>query len=288
MRYRFLRYPGGKSKAVTLSYDDGVRQDIRLARIVEKYGIKCTFNINSGMFGETPADRRLSVAEIKEQLLDAGHEVAIHGRLHRAPGMCRPVEVTQEYLSCRMELEKAFGRIIRGMAYPDSGIRNVQCGADYPTVRQILKDLDIAYARTLGSDNDSFRLPEDWYAWMPTARHANPQVLDYAKRFVELDPNGVYISGRYPRLFYLWGHSYEFDTDSNWELLEQICQLLGGHEDIWYATNIEICDYVKAYEALVMSADGTMIYNPTVQKIWMTADGKPYTINPGESITLEE
>lgn len=174
------------------------------------------------------------------------------------------------------------------MAYPDSGIRNVQSGTDYPTVRQILKDLDIAYARTLGGDNDSFRLPEDWYAWMPTARHANPQVLDYAKRFVELKPDGGYISGHYPRLFYLWGHSYEFDTDNNWELLEQICQLLGGHEDIWYATNIEICDYVKAYEALVMSADGTMIYNPTVQKIWMTVDGKPYTVNPGETITLEE
>ena len=97
MRYRFLRFPEGKAKAVTLSYDDGVRQDIRFARIVEAYGLKCTFNINSGMFGEKPTDRRLTADEIKTNLLDKGHEVAVHGRLHRAPGVCRPVEVMQEY-----------------------------------------------------------------------------------------------------------------------------------------------------------------------------------------------
>ena len=287
MRYRFLRFPEGKAKAVTLSYDDGCRQDIRFAQVLDRYGIKCTFNLNSGLFGEKPTDWRLSAEEIKTHLLDKGHEVAVHGRLHRAPGLCRPVEVMQEYLSCRMELEKTFGRIIRGMAYPDSGIRNFQCGADYSTTRRILQDMDIAYARTLAGDNDSFKLPEDWYAWMPTAKHTNPQILEYAQNFVDLQIEGQYIANYWPRLFYMWGHTYEFDGDNNWDHLEKICQILGNREDIWYATNIEICNYVKAYEALEMSADGSMIYNPTVYKLWMNVDGKQYVIEPGQTITVE-
>lgn len=48
MRYCFLRFPEGKFKAVTLSYDDGVHADIRFAGILDKYGMKGTFNINSG------------------------------------------------------------------------------------------------------------------------------------------------------------------------------------------------------------------------------------------------
>ena len=147
--------------------------------------------------------------------------------------------------------------------------------------------MGIVYARTLAGDNDSFKLPEDWYAWMPTAKHTNPQILEYARKFVDLQIEGQYIANHWPRLFYMWGHSYEFDTDNNWDHLETIFQILGGHDDIWYATNIEICNYVKAYESLEISVDGTMIYNPTVYKIWMEIDEKPYAVEPGQTITVE-
>ena len=43
--------PEGKKKVLTLSYDDEVTQDIRFVGILNKYGIKCTFNLNSGTFG---------------------------------------------------------------------------------------------------------------------------------------------------------------------------------------------------------------------------------------------
>ena len=51
MKYKFARFPGGKLKAVTFSYDDGVNQDIRFAEILSKYGLKGTFNLNTAMFG---------------------------------------------------------------------------------------------------------------------------------------------------------------------------------------------------------------------------------------------
>ena len=47
----YMKFKDGKSKALTLSYDDAVVQDIRLIGIMDKYGIKGTFNVNSGWYG---------------------------------------------------------------------------------------------------------------------------------------------------------------------------------------------------------------------------------------------
>ena len=93
MRYRFLRFPGGKFKAVTFSYDDGVNQDIRFAELLSKYGMKGTFNINSSMFGnKAKFGYRLSPDEIKTNIIDKGHEVAIHGKEHIASACAAPID----------------------------------------------------------------------------------------------------------------------------------------------------------------------------------------------------
>lgn len=286
MKYRFLRYPDGKAKAVTLSYDDGMPQDIRMAEVLGKYGMKCTFNLNSGIIVERILEGYMTPEEVKCHLLDAGHEIAIHGRLHQAPGLSRPIEVVQEMLKCREMLEKTFGRIIRGMAYPDTGITDFQHDQNYGTIRQILQELDIVYARTVMGGNDKFKLPTDWYAWAPTTHHNDYYVLDDAKQFVELDVDTTRGTYRWPRLFNMAGHSYEFDRDNNWERLEELCQILGNREDIWYATNMEIWEYVNAYNSLVFSADSSMVYNPTLYKIWFEVDEKVYSVEPGQTITV--
>lgn len=283
MHYRFLRYPGGKTKAVTLSYDDGCRQDLRLAETLCRYGIKATFNLNSGALKK--ADHwHLSAEEIQKAILDAGHEVAVHGKHHMAPGIARPIDAIRDVLDGRMELEQIFGRIIRGYAYPDTGIIAMGNGASYENIRRNLQDLGIVYARTLGSDNNSFRLPADWYAWMPTAHHANPNAVRWAKEFMDVDVNAQYWANRYPRLYYLWGHSYEFD--GKWELLDTLCQALAGREDVWYATNMEIYEYVHAWDSLIFSADGHTVNNPTLVTVWFDVDGKQYEIQPGQTIII--
>ena len=287
MRYCFLRFPGGKPKAFTMSYDDGVRQDIRLAEICCKYGVKCTFNLNSGLIHPEPGHRRLCADEIREHLLGAGHEIAVHGFNHQAPGAARPIDTMQEVLKDRLGLEKEFGGIIRGMAYPDSGITKIHTGTSYETIRQILKDLGIVYSRSLAGDNDRFLLPEDWYNLIPTAHHNNPQVLEFAEKFVAFDYEKLYSANRYPRLFYLWGHSYEFDNNDNWDRIEAILDILAGKDDTWYPTNIQLWEYVHAYESLVYSADGTRVYNPTLMEVWFNVDGTDYSVKPGQTITVE-
>ncbi len=285
MRYQFMRYPGGKAKAVTLSYDDGCSQDLKFAAIISEHGLKCTFNLNGD---ELKGKNAFSRETIEENFLSKGHEVAVHGYFHRAEGTLRPIEGIQDVLNCRLELEHKLGRIIRGMAYPDGGITRFSNGATYEKVKQYLTELDIAYSRSLGGDNGLFRLPQDWHNWIPTAHHDNPKLFEYIDSFVNQDLGPTYrLSDRHPRLFYLWGHAFEFDRNKNWDRLDEICEKLGGREEIWYATNIEIYDYTKAYESLIYSANGKMVYNPTVTTIWFDRDGTLYTIQPGETIEIE-
>ena len=284
MKTVLMRYPGGVAKAVTFSYDDGCKQDKRLADLFSKYGLKATFNFNS----VRTRDYNYSNEEIQEIFLSRGHEIAVHGAFHRANGNIRPIEGIRDVLDCRLELEERCGRIIRGMAYPDTGITQMGALGTYEQIKAYLTELDIVYARTLGIDNDQFRLPEDFHAWMPTAHHDNPRIMELIEKFLNLDiSTKTYHARRIPRLFYLWGHSYEFDGKDNWEHMEKICQTLSGHDDIWYATNIEIYEYVEAYKRLVYSADGYTVYNPTLHTVWLDVGGKLVAIASGETVRID-
>ena len=285
-KYRFLRFPEGKLKAVTFSYDDGVRQDIRFSQILNEHGLKCTFNINSEITSQG-YERMLTFDEIREHIRDKGHEVAIHGACHRAPALQRTIDGIRGVLDCRIKLENEMGMIIRGMAYPDSGIRMNQPGAaSYDKIREYLSDLGVAYSRTLGGDNDIFDLPTDPYAWMPTAHHNNPNIFEYIEKFNAINEDSLYISRKSAKLFYIWGHSYEFDRNDNWDRIEKIASALGGRSDTWYATNIEIHDYIEAYKSLIFSADEGFVYNPTVHKVWFWMDNRMYSVAPGETVKL--
>lgn len=284
--YRFLRFPGGKTKAVTFSYDDGAVSDMRLCDIFDKYEMKGTFNLNSSHVLDTTRKTTINLPEMKD-ILARGHEIALHGYSHKAHSSIAPVEAVRETLADRLYMEKALGKIIRGMAYPDTGIRHSHNGNDYQTVRGILQSVGVAYARALVINNVDFTLPTDWYAWMPTCHHTDPNLFELASKFLDLDVEGKYCSDRYPRLFYVWGHSYEFDNHNNWERIEELCSMLSAKEDIWYATNIEIYNYVKAYESLIPSADSSMIYNPSLMTVWFNVNGKIHSVEPGQTLTIE-
>ncbi|MBE6810897.1 MAG: hypothetical protein E7521_07585 [Ruminococcaceae bacterium] len=285
MRYVFMRFPEGKAKCVTLSYDDARKSDIRFSDLLEKYALKCTFNVTGEKF-RSPKDN-LTSDEIREYIINRGHEVAIHNYNHRASGYLRPIEGIREALDNRTELEQEFDMIIRGMAYPDSGIHVFSNpGYTYEKVKNYLTELDVAYSRNTATDN-GFELPNDWHNWKPTAHHDRENVFELIDQFLKIDlSENMYIASRRSRLFYLWGHSFEFDNKNNWDHGEEVMKKLSGHEDIWYATNIEIYDYVQAYNSLIYSADGTKIYNPTLKTIWLDIDKKVYEIKSGETLRL--
>lgn len=284
MHYTYVRFPGGKTKAVTFSYDDGSYADVRLAKTLSDYGMKGTFNINGGRMKEDGF--HLTPEQIKEHIIGRGHEVAVHGQHHKAPGMLLPIDCIEEVLECRKTLESTFGGIVRGMAYPDHGVRILMNNSSYDSVRRTLQDLGIAYARTTWEDNDTFRLPEDWYYWKPTIHHKNQYALDWAQAFVSVDPRNAYQSTRYSRLFYVWGHASEFDSAGNWDRIEALCDKFAGRDDIWCATNIEIRDYVAAYDSLRFSVDKSGVYNPSAQDVYFELDEKEYCAPAGKYTEL--
>ena len=148
-------------------------------------------------------------------------------------------------------------------------------------VVEALAKCGICYSRTTKT-TENFKFPGNWLELDPTCHHKNPNLMKLAKKFVE--EKGRYMSDNW--LFYVWGHSYEFDDKDNWEIIEEFAEYVGGRDDIWYATNIEIYDYVKAYENLQTSVDKRMVHNPSVIDVWFCHQDKTYCIKGGQTLYL--
>lgn len=274
-RYRFLRFADFKDKAVTLSYDDGVRDDIQLVSIMNEYGLKGTFNINSGMFGDGNGSR-LSPDEAKKLYLSGGHEVAVHGKQHLSLADITPEAAVNDVLSDRIALEKLTGGIVKGMAYANGSYNDEVVG--------ILKNCGIKYSRTVIS-TERFDIPNDWLRLPATCHHNNPNLSRLVENF--LAPAGGYNWSKTPKLFYLWGHSYEYPRDNNWSVIENFAKTVGRRDDIWYATNVEIYDYVQAYNRLEFDVEYSRVYNPTDKDVWLNINDKEILAEKGKTTEIK-
>ena len=269
-----MRFPKGKSKALTLSYDDGVRQDKRLIDIMKKNGLKGTFNINSGLYAQEGENsgNRMTKSEAYELYSNSGMEIAVHSLTHAFLEQLPENLCTYEVLQDRKNLEADFGGIIRGMAYP--------FGTTSDSVVASLKQCGIAYSRTTVS-TEKFEIPTDWLRLSATCHHRNPRLMELAHNFVDNE------FSRAPGLFYLWGHSYEFDNEvpnNNWGVIEEFAEFIGNRGDIWYATNIEVYDYIDAYKRLIFSMDYSTVYNPSCTEVYFETNKGKYSVKPEETI----
>jgi peptidoglycan/xylan/chitin deacetylase (PgdA/CDA1 family) len=221
-------FPNKKRKALTLSYDDGVEQDQKLLEILNHYHIKATFNLNSGLQSGASCwkrknllIKRLNICTIPG--LYQGHEIAVHGLTHPHLETLDTETIRNELEQDKINLERIFGASVQGMAYPYGSYNN--------TVMEIAGHCGLQYARGVNSTY-GFQLPANLMAAQPTCHHSDPRLMELAELFINLKPDT-------PRLFYLWGHSYEFEADENWQILEDFCKLISCRDDIWYCTNAE-------------------------------------------------
>ncbi len=223
-------------KAVTFSYDDGVTQDQRLIEIFDRYGLKCTFNLNSGLLGQANALIRedVTVAHCKPRACEVrniykGHEIAAHTLTH--PCLCNlpDEEVIRQVEEDRLVLSELAGYEVVGMAYPGGG-RNY----DDRIVHLIREHTNVRYARTIIS-NGSFDPQDNLLEFQPTVYHHEsiPALFEIGKRFLENEAVR-------PQILYIWGHAYEFDIHNTWGQFEDFCRMISGHPDIFYGTNKEV------------------------------------------------
>ena len=153
------------------------------------------------------------------------------------------------------------------MAYP--------FGTTDGRVKALLRACGIRYSRGVGTTDD-FSLPADRLDWSCSCHHYDLEPL--------IGPF-LHDDGRL-KLLSVWGHSYEFDQKDEWDKIEDQLRRLGGRDDVWYATNIEVFDYIDAYHALDASMDGSRVTNETAVTLWISDRGSVIRLLPGQSILL--
>ncbi|MBE6714404.1 MAG: polysaccharide deacetylase [Ruminococcaceae bacterium] len=263
----------GKERAVTFSYDDGRIEDKRLVALFNKYNVKGTFHLcNPGfdgyfrhMIGEPEF-----VSPDEYNTLYEGHEISCHGADHPFMKFTPESYVRRQISDNRVFLENICSYPVRGMSYPFSSL-------DDNVIRACVGE-GMEYART-AAETGEFYLPADFMKWDATCHHSNI-TKELWERF--LSP----MRFDFMRLFYVWGHSYEFYSEEHWEKLENDLKMIGGREDIWYATNIEIVDYVKALRALRFTSECHIVYNPSCIDVWISVDRKKVCIPGGKTVKL--
>ena len=226
----------GKMKAVTFSYDDGVTQDRRLIRIFEKYGLKCTFNLNSGVLGKAGSLVRegVTVAHVKPRPCEVkaiyeGHEIAAHTLTHPDLSKLPDDEIVRQVEEDRLALSDIAGYEVVGMAYPGG------TGCMNDRVADLIRTkTGVKYARTTTSTH-TFDLQDDLIVFDPTVYHHTEwdRLFSLSEEFLSLRPDT-------PKLFYIWGHAYEFDIHDDWDRFEDFCRLISGQSGIFYGTNREV------------------------------------------------
>ena len=217
-------------KAVTFSYDDGVTQDIRFVDMLNRYHLKGTFNLNSGIgyADQVWTDKGVEIHRCHREDMEKlyrGHEVAVHTLQHLNLYELKDKEqIAYEILEDRKNLEQIFHVPIVGMAYPFGGYQD--------SVIEILRENHFRYARTTRSSY-SFEEQTDLLTYAPTCHHNDEHLMELAKKLVESRSEEM-------QIFCVWGHSYEFEVDGTWDMMEDFCRYISNRDDIYYGTNQEV------------------------------------------------
>ena len=272
MRVTMNLFPNGKKRCLTMSYDDGVRHDAHLIEIFDKYGIKGTFHLNTnGIYNEKP-DKNIQYNEVAD--VYRNHEVSMHSVSHPHLDALPHQGIVNEIWHDKEVLESLVSYPVRGMSYP--------MGSYSPEVLSVLRGLGVEYARTVRSTHQ-FELPMDYLEWHPTCHHRE-DVKGLWERFQKLNT-----WWEKPYLFYIWGHAYELEentVNNNWTYMEDLCKMFSEDEDVWFASNIDIVNYINAVRSLRFSADCKMIYNPSAQDVWVAVDRVPLRVEKGKLIHI--
>ncbi|MBQ8284497.1 MAG: polysaccharide deacetylase family protein [Clostridia bacterium] len=225
----------GKKKAVTFSFDDGVKQDIRAVEIMNTYGLKGTFNLNSGYFGTLSSLERNGRTVCHDKVMPSdvkriyqGHEVAVHTITHPNLTTLEEDAIVYQVETDRKILSDICGYEVVGMAYPCGGVNN-----DDRVAEIIRNNTGVKYARTITSTHN-FDKQENLLRFNPSVYYVEKNLEEIVDKFLALDAVE-------PQLLYIWGHTYEMDAGYiEWEEFERICKKLSGQKDIFYGTNKQV------------------------------------------------
>lgn len=229
-----------KKKALTFSFDDGTLQDRRLVELMDKYGLRGTFNLNSAFLGKRTAKKEVNghtvdysrVNPTEIQSLYRKHEIASHTLAHLSL-----TELSDEGIVWQVEKDRKLLSILAG--YEVVGFAYPYGCYDERVLRVLKENTGIKYARIVGAPLAVFDKANeigDLMCYNPTLHICQTdKMMEMGRAFVRAKPEE-------PILFCVWGHAYELDEgkDVSWEDIEAFFALVSGQEDIFYGTNREV------------------------------------------------
>ncbi|MDB9930162.1 polysaccharide deacetylase family protein [Cyclobacteriaceae bacterium] len=267
-------YPNGNHKALIMSYDDGLDDDIALAQLFDRYGIIGTFHLNSGLLDtraiwyQGKPNEFLGTYLSKDTLLYVfkNHEIAVHGTYHKALVGLSDEEILEEINVDIENLTILSDRKISSMAYA--------FGSTNDHVAEVIGTTPLTNARTV-KPSYNFELPQDYYLWNPTCHDS--EALEYLEAYLSLDSPSL-------SLFYVWGHSWELrDTLRNQNILK-FCNEIGDRDDIWYTGAGDFADYHASLKVLEIGPQ--QIVNPEGNGVvYYREKGQLKSLNPGQRLT---
>ena len=267
-------YPNGNHKALIMSYDDGLDDDIALAQLFDRYGIIGTFHLNSGLldtraiWNEGKPNEILQTYLSKDTLVHVfkNHEIAVHGTYHKALLGLSDKEILEEINVDIENLTILSDRKISSMAYA--------FGSTNDHVAEVIGTTPLTNARTV-KPSYNFELPQDYYLWNPTCHDS--EALEYLEAYLSLDSPSL-------SLFYVWGHSWELrDTLRNQNILK-FCNEIGDRDDIWYTGAGDFADYHASLKVLEIGPQ--QIVNPEGNGVvYYREKGQLKSLNPGQRLT---
>ena len=204
-------------KYFVFSIDDGTIFDKDVISLLNKYGYKATFNLNSGLqeftwyFRDTIPITRLNLEENKH--LYDGQDIASHSLTHPFLDQCDDERVAYEVGHDIYQLEQIFNQEVVGFATPfqTCGEREVN----------IIKRWTKAKYIRLSQIDESFKFPTDPYHFRCTCFTVD-RALELIEPFINDDEAELFIS-----VF----HSYDLFTTTNIDKLEELLKILSQHRD---------------------------------------------------------
>lgn len=267
-------YPNGKRKAFNATYDDGVLQDVRLVQLMNRWGIRGTFNLNSQLMESEFAwthENGMTVRRLPASLvvsLYEGHEIASHTLTHPYLTELPEQEILRQMGEDKKKLEKLFGREVKGFAVPFDGYNE--------TVARCARKSGFTYAR-MSEFSLSLCPWQDRYYWKCGVFHLQPELKEFVDRFLRSDEELA--------LCQIVGHSYDLDAASLWDTTEDIFRSVSSRDDIWLATNLEIVDYLMQMNRLEL--DRFWAVNHSDGELWIEDHGRRIRLVPGEAYKEE-
>ena len=229
------------------SFDDGLEQDKKIVEILRGFNMGATFNLNSGLYGKQQMIGRIGTLGCKEIPMEEfrkqrhhllkyvphcripedevcqvyeGFEIASHTVSHKNLTKLTEAEIRDEITQDVRRLSQKFSRNVTGFAYP--------FGASNDTVKKVLQDCGITYARTVGAVKN-YAFPADSMDLHISCWHISSKAMEKLDAFLGAPQQEE------DMLFVMFAHGYEFDfgmKESSWEKFKRICDRVASDDEI--------------------------------------------------------